>query len=293
MSTERIQNLDISACDSQRTRRVFDCCLFNGEMDVFSIRLHELSDVVDYFIIVESDRTFSGIPRDISFHLGDPRIAEFATKIRHVVVTDMPETDDPWTREKWQRNAVLRGAPDAAQTDLLVLSDVDEIPRGKVVAQMAKDLEHEAFGARMAFSYFYVNYRNVVGPESARIWAVAATRRQLDNILPDDLRHAVRDGRAGARIFDDAGWHFSYLTDKVGIQRKLAAFSHQEYNNATFLDSIDIERTVREGRDLFGRPGYCWELVPNPDLPEWLQQNRWPMRHLFCPPGDPAPPVGP
>ena len=52
--------MDIPASDSQRTRRVFDCCLFNGEMDVFSIRLHELNDVADYFVIVESDKTFSG-----------------------------------------------------------------------------------------------------------------------------------------------------------------------------------------------------------------------------------------
>jgi hypothetical protein len=65
----------------------------------------------------------------------------------------------------------------------------------------------------------------------------AATRRKLDSILPDDLRYAVRDGRALARIFDDAGWHFSYLTEKVGIQRKLAAFSNQEYNNASFLET--------------------------------------------------------
>jgi hypothetical protein len=262
-------------------------------MDVLSIRLHELNAVVDNFVIVESDKTFSGVPRDITFRPSDPRIAEFATKVRHVVVTDMPETDNPWMREKWQRNAVLRGAPDAAPTDLLVLSDVDEVPRRTVVAQMAEDLEHEAFGVRMAFSYFYVNYRNVVGPESALIWTVAATRRKLDSILPDDLRYAVRDGRVVARIFDDAGWHFSYLTDKIGIQRKLAAFSHQEYNNASFVDNIDIEKTVREGRDLFNRPGFRWELVPNPDLPEWLQQNRWPMRHLFCSPGDPTLPVQP
>src|ERR1700733_11122766 len=76
--TERIQNLDISASNSRRTRRVFDCCLFNGEMDVLSIRLHELNDVVDNFVIVESDKTFSGVPRDITFHPSDPRIAEFA-----------------------------------------------------------------------------------------------------------------------------------------------------------------------------------------------------------------------
>src|SRR5262250_1817081 len=69
------------------------------------------NEVVDVFVIVESNRTFSGLPREISFDPCDPRLSEFAFKIRHVVVTDMPETSDPWTREKWQRNAVLRGVP--------------------------------------------------------------------------------------------------------------------------------------------------------------------------------------
>jgi hypothetical protein len=92
---------------------------------------------------------------------------------------------------------------------------------------------------------------------------------------PNPLHHPECPyGRAVARIFDDAGWHFPDLTDKVGIQRKLVVFSHQEYNSASFLDNIDIEKTVREGRNVFDRPGFRWELVPNPDLSGALG-GRW------------------
>ena len=173
-------------------RRVFDCCIFNGEMDALCIRLHELDAVVDCFVIVESTLTFSGRPREIAFNPSHPDLAGFVARIRHVVVDDMPDTTDPWTREVWQRNAVLRGAPDAAPSDLLVLSDVDEVPSSAAVAEMARDTGSESFGFRMAFSYFYVNYRNVEGPEAALTWTVAATRRRLDEITPDALRYAVR-----------------------------------------------------------------------------------------------------
>src|SRR5580700_2414481 len=47
------------------TRRVYDCFLFNGEVDVLSIRLHELNRIVDVFVIVESNQTFSGAAREI------------------------------------------------------------------------------------------------------------------------------------------------------------------------------------------------------------------------------------
>ncbi len=272
----------VSATAPASPRRVFDCFLFNGEMDVLAIRLHELSGVVDCFVIVESDKTFSGMPRTIGFDPSDSRVSAFASRLRHVVVADMPETEDPWMREKWQRNAMLRGVPDAADTDLIMLSDVDEIPRAAVVRQMAEDRDNEVFGFRLAFSYFYVNYRNVGGPETAVTWNVAATRGRLADMSADDLRYAVRDGRQPAQIFEEGGWHFSYLMDAAGIRRKIAAFSHQEYNASGFLDAIDIRKTVRRGDDLFRRAGFQWKVLPEPDLPAWLHENRRALRHLFC-----------
>ena len=199
-----------TATAASPVRRVFDCCLFNGEMDVLAIRFHELNAVVDHFVIVESTLTFSGFPRQISFNPCHPTMAPFAAKVRHIIVADMPETTDPWVREAWQRNAVLRGVPDAAATDLLVLSDVDEIPRSSTIAEMMADFRNEIFGFRLAFYYFYVNYRNAAGPEAALTWTIAATRRQLDNVTPNALRYAVREGRVPARLFDQGGWHFSF-----------------------------------------------------------------------------------
>lgn len=268
---------------TEHARRVFDCCLYNGEIDVLTIRLHELNDVVDVFVIVESNQTFDGVPREISFNPCDPRVSEFAFKIRHVVVRDMPETSDPRAREKWQRNAVLRGAPDAVTADLLVLSNVDEIPCATTLAEMARDQAHELFGVRLAFSCFYVNYRNVSGPESALTWTVAATRRKLDCILPDDLRYAVREGRIPARIFDEGGWHFSCLVNEPGICGKIATFSHQEFNIADFLKKVDVLEIVRRRMDLFNRSGFYWDVLPDSDLPEWLLAHRSSLRHLFYP----------
>jgi hypothetical protein len=276
-------NVTTGLAPAPLARRVFDCCLFNGETDVLVIRFHELNDVVDHFVIVESNLTFSGAPRQINFDPCHPSVAPFAAKVRHVVVADMPETSDPWVREAWQRNAVLRGVPDAAPTDLLILSDADEIPRSAVIAEMVCDHENESFGFRMAFHYFYVNYRNIIGPEANLTWTVAATRRQLNNVTPDALRYGVRDGKIPARLFDQGGWHFSYLMDEAGIRQKIAAFSHQEFNNEAFLRGIDIAAMLRDGRDLFERPGFVWKLLPDTDLPAWLRQNRSRLQRMFHP----------
>jgi beta-1,4-mannosyl-glycoprotein beta-1,4-N-acetylglucosaminyltransferase len=73
-----------------RDRKIFDCFLYNGEESVLEIRLHELCDTVDVFVIVESDMTFSGLPNKPAFDVLDKRVSPFASKIRHVVVRDMP-----------------------------------------------------------------------------------------------------------------------------------------------------------------------------------------------------------
>ena len=264
-------------------RKVFDCVLYNGELDVLCIRLNELWDVVDHFVVVESDTTFSGLPKTICYDHREPRIAPFAQKIRHVVVADMPKTDDPWEREKWQRNAVLRGLADADPSDLILMSDVDEIPRACTVRDMTQNTQDHIFGLRLAFYYFFLNYRNVEGPESSITWTVAATRNQLEKITPDDLRYAVRKGEIKACILSDAGWHFSWLTDDEGARRKIAAFSHQEFNDEVFLSSIDILGLVQRREDMFGRPGFCWAVVDPCELPAWVQANRESIARLFVP----------
>ncbi|KAJ3408668.1 hypothetical protein HDV05_004784 [Chytridiales sp. JEL 0842] len=44
---------------------VLDYILFNQELDILEVRLNTLKDVVDYFIIVESAKTFSGLAKPL------------------------------------------------------------------------------------------------------------------------------------------------------------------------------------------------------------------------------------
>lgn len=268
-------------------RRVFDACLYNGEADVLAARLHELADVVDVFVVVEATRTFSGLPKTTRFDPSEPRIAAFLPRIRHVVVEDMPVDGDAWGRERFQRNAVLRGLRDMAQDDLVLLSDVDEIPRAAVVRDIAVDQHHDAWGFGLAMYYFYANYRNVQGPEAMTVWSVAATGGCLATTTPDQLRYDVRGGRRPARLIAEAGWHLSFLMDVQSVRRKIAAFSHQEYNTEDFLAAIDIDALVARGGDMFGRAGFVWQVVSPDEAPAWLYAQPA-LRHLFIGAG-PAP----
>ena len=281
-------------------RRVYDCFTYNGEFEVLQIRLHELSDVVDCFVIVEATRTFAGNAKPLMLDLSVPELAQFKDRIRYVVVDDMP--DDPpgvkpedverdwlneppktgfWRREKYQRNQIMRGIQDAQADDLIMVSDADEIPRAETVRGMLLQPVDQVFGLLLWLYYFYANYRNVQGGESRMVWSVAASRRWFDQGTPDQLRLGVRMGEVPASILENAGWHFSYLgMSEERIRQKIAGFAHQEFNDGEFLNRIDLQAMVQGGRDLFGRAGYVWGLTAHEDVPAWFgAQQR--MQHLF------------
>ena len=195
----------------------------------------------------------------------------------------MPQTQDPRQREAWQRNAILRGVPDASDDDLVLISNVDEIPRAATVQQMARDTVSPIFGLRLAFYCLFVNYRNIEGPESGIVCTVATRRVEFGRVAPHDLRDAVRHDRVLASVLSDAGWHFSYLVDESAVRRKLAARSLQESNNEGFVRSFDIFDIVRHRRDPFRRPGLRWEIVDPKELPSWLQANHRALSRLYCP----------
>ena len=114
-------------------RKVFDCFSFDGENDVLLIRLNELKEAVDQFVIIESLVRPDGSPNRIKFNPLLPGIVPFSRKIRHLVHADQaPSAELPMVgasgRASIRRSAALRGTPDARPDDLIVLSDVGEIP---------------------------------------------------------------------------------------------------------------------------------------------------------------------
>ena len=115
---------------------IYDCFIFFNEIDLLDLRLNELDSVVDKFVIVESTETFSKKKKTLFFNENKERFSKFKDKIIHIIVDDSPEltktSSDPggrWNIEHFQRNCIERGLVDCKPEDIILVSDVDEIPR--------------------------------------------------------------------------------------------------------------------------------------------------------------------
>ena len=105
---------------------IYDCFSYWDEDLLLDLRLKILNKFVDYFVIVEGNKTWQNNPKELRFDLN--KFEEFKDKIIYIPVTDLPDGDDPYLRENFQRNSILKGLNNARPDDIIIISDIDEIP---------------------------------------------------------------------------------------------------------------------------------------------------------------------
>jgi beta-1,4-mannosyl-glycoprotein beta-1,4-N-acetylglucosaminyltransferase len=223
-------------------------------------RLEELKDVVDYFVLVESDMTFNKNRKHFIFednkHLFDSyniiHVKHFSSKF-----------DSAWDNEKQQRNAIMDGLNVISPkfSDIIIINDVDEIPNRETLLSLKnsgidtiytleQDIFYYNFNCKFDGSWYHpkiMNYKTLLDcgdPESARF-----------SMCP---------------TISNGGWHLTYFGDVDFIVNKIKNFSHTEYNNETYLNKSQIENCIKENKDLFLREGmeYTFTEISDEKLPK-------------------------
>ncbi len=119
--------------------KVYDCFTFYNEFEILELRLKALWDVVDYFVIVEANKTQAGEAKIFNFWTRQDDFKEFLPKIRFIPadLSNVPfKGTGDWSIENAQRNAIMHGLIDAEPDDLIMISDADEIPAPDVFQRL-------------------------------------------------------------------------------------------------------------------------------------------------------------
>lgn len=204
---------------------IYDCFIFWNEFDLLEIRLNELKDVVDQFVICESDVTFVGKPKPLFLRERIDEFKDFNINLLTFEGKRNPETS--WTNEIAQRNYLATALQGAFPKDTVILSDVDEIPTVNTVSVLPYC--DGIVSLQMTFSYYFVNnlHKNVkwYHPKAFKVEDLSQSMH--------DLRHSgIQD------TIEMAGHHMSYLGSLETIKNKISNFSHQEFNNLEFFNSM-------------------------------------------------------
>lgn len=250
--------------------RVFDCFTFFNELDLLEIRLNTMDSKVDYFVIVESRKTFTLKDKPLYYRENKERFKAFAHKIISVVV-DFEGQGSAWTYEFQQRNAIKKGldAIKAELHDIVFVSDVDEIPN--LIDWFPINTDGRVQSFQMQYYYYYLNVEMSVQQDIIKAFEL----KWLDNKTCQDMR-AMRE----VEMVQNMGWHFSYLGGIEKIQEKIKAFSHQEMNVSKFMDTDAMKARVANGEDIFCRD-YQFKTVSIDGFPQYIVNNQDKFKHLI------------
>lgn len=272
---------------------VYDCFTFFNELDVLEIRLNVLDAVVDRFVLVEAVKTHTGLPKPLYFAENQDRFARFKDRIVHVVVEDFPvppaeytERDTSWLRENFQRNEIIRGLKDACPDDIVVISDVDEIPDPAALDKFRKGGCHGVTALGLEAFGYYLNFKNCTNCEitTPRIltYATLCDPKTCAGLRPEgNLDAFVNRGTTTTavrymtptRILRHAGWHFSYLGGAEAVRCKIRAIAI-EYANEKSADAEWISDMIGTGRDVTGCGGRYFAVPLDERFPDYVRTHR-------------------
>jgi len=240
---------------------------FDEEL-VLDVRFHHLYEYVDYFVIVESEFNHKGEKRDLNFNINN--FSKFKDKILYLVKNNQPqeikeileadsENDknnkyiiNAAYRENSQRNFIMEGLKKANDEDIILVSDVDEIP--KIDNIDFNNIKEKIFLFKQDMFYYKFNlsipnfkwtgtkgckFKNLKNPQWLRnIKDRKYPFYRLDTFFSENKYISIK-------IIEDGGWHFSYLKSANEIKHKLKSYLHHREFDLQSLSIKQIEETIK------------------------------------------------
>lgn len=259
-----------------------DGFIFNDELDLLELRLLELDEYVDRFVLVECDHSFSGAKKPLHYERNRHRFGKWDSKIVHIVAKFSEEEWEIPAIEWHQRRTIAEGFSDLDMTDYIMISDVDEIPNRTTVRDLVKRGPAHPVVLEQHLFYHYVNLK-----------LKAMWRGPI--IMPRGLGELdcqmIRDTRNSLPCIQDGGWHFSWLGSIEQLKYKLGCHTVAEdsarYGSnlpmvPTPVDDEHLESCLVNDTDLFGRLDEYAEKVFCPmdggikypdNMSEWIYRH--------------------
>ncbi len=279
---------------------IYDCIPFFNELDILKLRMQILSPYVDKFVLEESTVTFSGEPKEMIFAKNREMFAEFEDKILYVAVNNSPMSGvTTHERDKFQKNQLVRAMSECKPDDIVIFSDVDEIPNPKTLQEI---LEHfdpaKIYHLAQRMFYCFLNMEEISGnllsitgefPNVKQKQWLGTKICSFGN-LPEEgivfLREVSPSDPRSVRV-SDGGWHFGYMggdgerdvAKRIGV--KVQAAAHQEYNKSRYLNEA-VDRLLC-GEDIFDRNAKFIRVPIDESYPEYLREHQEEYSFLIAP----------
>tara|TARA_A100001015_G_scaffold221359_1_gene249106 strand:+ start:4698 stop:5567 length:870 start_codon:yes stop_codon:yes gene_type:complete len=280
--------------------------MYFDEEIVLDLRLNILDKYVDFFVIVESNFTHKGDKRKLRFN--HEKFKKFKDKIIYIIYDDLPKdieeiiNDDNKNeksrkyilnaahRENGQRNFILNGLQEATDEDMILVSDVDEIPNLSNIDFKKIQQKLILFKQEMFYYKFNLKLPNL-------IWTGTKACKKKYLETPQWLRN-IKDRKyplyridtifsktkyIDIKFIENGGWHFSNIKTASEIEHKLKSYLHHREFDENPMTESEINEIIQSKQAIYDLKvdkkvnkigeGSKLEKYPLEKLPKFLQDN--------------------
>ena len=286
--------------------KIYDCFMYFDEDVILDLRLNILNPFIDYFVIVESTFNHKGEKRKLKFDIN--KYKKFENKIIYLIFDKEPsgiekvfDTDNEGevsrklilnaaSRENGQRNFISKGLERANEKDLILISDVDEIPNLEKINW--NTLKDQIVLFKQDMFYYKLNLRL---PDL--IWSGSKACRKKYLKSPQWLRN-VKDKKysffrldtlfsekkyINIKFINNGGWHFSNIKTAAEIEYKLKSYLHHREFDLNPISESEIEDIIKNKQAIYdlkvdkkiNKIGSGNKLIEHPlnKLPSYILEN--------------------
>ncbi len=285
---------------------IYDCFMYYDEDLLLDIRLNTLDKYVTKFIITEATYTHNGSDKKLKFNINN--FKKFKDKISYIVVDEQPPNIFKLTSEEskqtkaeklilngmardyFQREKLQDGLHQASDDDLILISDLDEIPNLSSLKFSNIKNKIVLFQQKMFYYKFNLLYEDFV-------WFGSKAVKKKNFLSPQWLRNIKSRKYPVWRIdtffskkkysnlyfVQDGGWHFTCIRTAEELEKKLLNFAHHYEFEESGLKINDLKKLINERRVMYDhnvdQRGYKWsgksvlKKIETKLLPEYISSN--------------------
>ncbi|OIW00391.1 hypothetical protein TanjilG_05741 [Lupinus angustifolius] len=226
-------------------RRVYDAVLFSNEIEILTLRWRELYPYITEFVLLESNSTFSGLPKPFVFNSNRAQFKFVEPRLTYGTIGGrFKKGENPFIEEAYQRVALdqLLKIAGITDDDLLIMSDVDEIPSAHTI-NLLRWCDQVPSIIHLQLKNYLYSFEFLLDEKS---WRASVHRYKSGK-----TRYAHY--RQSDDILADSGWHCSFCFRRISdFIFKMKAYSHNDrVRFSHYLSPDRIQKVICKGADLF------------------------------------------
>ena len=285
---------------------IYDCFMYFDEDLLLDIRLNTLDKFVKKFIISEATYTHNGDKKKLNFNINN--FSKFKDKINYIIIDNQPQNIlklidgeskhvrgeklilNGMARDYFQRENLIKGLKEVSDDDLILVSDLDEIPNLETVDFSKINNEILIFEQKIFYyklNLYYGDYswhgtkatksKNFISPQWLRnIKGKKYPKWRLDTFFS-------KKKYTNLNFVKNGGWHFTCLRSPEELEKKLMKFAHHYEFEESGLDLNQIKKFISERRVIYDhnvdQKSYKWsgksilKKIDLKDLPNYVYSN--------------------